>query len=199
MGKLIVIEGMDGVGTTTQTRLLAGYLQSLSYKVMASAEPTKGGIGQEIRKLLKNKHEKSSDFLVALSLCFAADRMLHVHDEIKPGLIENDFVILDRYVLSSLVYQGLHVPTSFVKDINQYALKPDMTIILDLDPDLALERIGLRAGEKDFYETPAYLKQLRQRYLHFQKDDTTAVLVDARGSVEQVQSHIQHIVNQKFL
>ncbi len=199
-GKLIVLEGMDGAGTTTQSRLLVSHLESLGLSVVQSAEPTASALGLECRRMLAMPIESEQNLLVSLALCFAADRMQHVHGTIIPALKSKDFVILDRYVLSSLVYQGLHLPTSFVKEINRYAVKPDITIVLDIDAKLAAERLGARASQQDFYEAPSLLTKMRSRYLHFAEDDPAhTVLVDAQGSVEQVRSHIIHVLEERFL
>lgn len=199
-GKLIVIEGMDGAGTTTQTKMLHDHLGSLGLKVTNSAEPTRSPLGLEIRRLLAQSIEKNSDLLTSLALCFAADRMQHVASVIKPGLKTNDYVLLDRYVLSSMVYQGIHLPTAFVKEINRFAIKPDLTIILDLDINLAFKRLQLRLTTKDIYETPSMLEKIRARYLHFAKDDpANTVLIDASGTVDQVHSHLKNILNERFL
>lgn len=198
-GKLIVLEGMDGSGTTTQSQFLTKELMARGFKVLESAEPTRSAIGQEIRRLLSLPIEKEQNLLIALALCFAADRMQHIHETIAPGLLTHDFVILDRYILSSLVYQGLHLPTSFVKEINAYALKPDLTLILDLDPKLAHERLSSRVRAKDFYETPDLLKKLRSRYLQLAKNEPRHMVIDATGTVEQVQSHLFNIVKEELL
>lgn len=198
-GKLIVIEGMDGVGTTTQAKMLAQHLTKLGFRVASSAEPTTSGLGQEIRRMLKNS-TNTSDLLTSLALCFAADRMQHIHDTIKPGLKDGDFVVLDRYVLSSLVYQGLHVPTAFVQQINQFALQPDITIILDLDAQEAFKRLSSRVGAKDFYETPKMLEKIRARYIRlYEQDPSRKVLVNAQGSIEQVHAHLCHVVETPFI
>ncbi len=200
MGKLIIIEGMDGAGTTTQTKLLAQNLRARGLKVLTSAEPTNSSIGLEARKLLASSIENEPNLLTTLALCFAADRMHHVHHTLGPALKSHDFVIVDRYVLSSLVYQGLHLPTSFVKEINRYALVPHLTIVMDIDAKIAFERLSARSGKKDFYESGPMLEKIRARYVHFaQSESPNLVLVDASGSVEQVNSHLMHVINNKFL
>lgn len=200
LGKLVVIEGMDGSGTTTQAKLLATHLSKLGYAVKTSAEPTDSAIGQEARRLLAMPIEKDQHLLVSLALCFAADRMQHVHNLLVPSLKTMDFVILDRYVLSSLVYQGLHLPTAFVREINQFALKPDLTIVLDLDAKVAFDRLTKRVTTKDFYEELSMLEKIRKRYLHFAKDaPNTTVLIDANDEVGHVESHLRHVIEDKFL
>ena len=121
-----------------------------------------------------------------------------MHHTLVPGLKTHDFVIVDRYVLSSLVYQGIHLPTSFVKEINRYALVPDLTIVMDIDAKIAFERLSGRSGKKDFYESAVMLEKIRGRYLHFAAAATDTVLVDASGSIEQVHSHLLHIINNKY-
>lgn len=197
MGKFLVIEGMDGAGTTTQTKMLKDYLEKSGRTVIASAEPTKSIIGQEIRKLLAKPIESEQNLLTSLALCFAADRMQHVHEVINPGLASHDFVILDRYTMSSYVYQGIHMPTEFVAQINHYAPKPDLTIVCDIDANLAHERLSARKTSKDFYEKLPLLERIRNRYLHFAKiSPSPCVVVDASDSVSQVHSHIVHVINE---
>lgn len=196
--KFIVVEGMDGTGSTTQTRMLASHLTTLGYRVTTSFEPTKSVVGQEIRGLLKYSGHKSKEFLVNLALCFAADRMQHAREVILPALLEHDFVILDRYVLSSLVYQGMDLPTSFVKAINQYAPTPHVTVVLDLDVDEALNRIRGRSMQKDFYETKPMLEKIRERYRHFAQKEPHTVLVDADGDAGQVHQRIFQITSRNL-
>jgi dTMP kinase len=198
-GRLVVIEGMDGAGTTTQAKKLIAHLISMGHKALLSSEPTSSAIGQEIRKMLAMPLEHEPHLLTSLALCFAADRMHHIHHVIAPGLKNSDFVILDRYVLSSLVYQGLHLPTAFIKEINRFALKPDLTIVLDLEVRLAHERLRLRVNPKDFYESPSLLTKIRSRYLHFvEEEPANTVLVDAQGNIDEVHTHIAYILNDKF-
>lgn len=199
MGKLIVIEGMDGAGTTTQSKLLADYLQELGHPTIKTAEPTKSVFGQEIRKWLASPIEKEPYLLTMLALAFAADRMHHVHHTLAPALKENDYVIVDRYVLSSLVYQGLHLPSAFVKEINRFALIPDMTLVLDISAKAALGRLAYRKGTKDFYENGTLLEKIRGRYAHFaEQDKEQYTLIDASGTIESVHQHIINVMQQKF-
>jgi len=200
VGKLIIIEGMDGSGTTTQTKMLANYLSALGLKVSSSAEPTDSPIGQEIRKWLKEPIEKEPHLLTMLALCFAADRMHHVNFCLAPALKTHDFVLVDRYVMSSMVYQGLHLPASFVAEINKFALKPDLTLLLDVSPRIAYERIIIRQGPKDFYESEPMLNKLRQRYLHCaQLDPKNTALIDSSASPEQVHNHVVSIISHRYL
>ncbi|MCA9507677.1 MAG: dTMP kinase [Myxococcales bacterium] len=199
MAKLIVVEGMDGAGTTTQTKLLVDYLNHQGMKVLSSAEPTKSSLGLAARKFLASPIENEPHLLTALALCFAADRMQHIYDVLEPALKTHDFIVLDRYVLSSLVYQGLHLPTTFVKEINRYALVPHLTIVLDVNARVAFERLSGRNGKKDFYESADLLEKIKARYIHFAgQDPAHTVLVDASGDISQVHSHIVHLFKSKY-
>lgn len=199
MGKLIVIEGMDGTGTTTQSNLLVEYLKDLGLKAMRSAEPSSSPFGQEIRKWLSEPIENEPNLLTMLALAFAADRMHHVHHTLAPALKNYDFVIVDRYVLSSLVYQGLHLPNSFIVEINRFALVPDATLVLDVSAKTALERLGKREGNKEFYESRPMLEKIRSRYVHFvNQDPENYILIDASLSVEQVHQQILKVIRERF-
>jgi dTMP kinase len=199
MGKLIIIEGMDGSGTTTQTKMLANYLMGLGYKVLSTAEPTNSSIGQEIRKWLKEPLEKEPHLLTMLALCFAADRMHHINFVIAPALKTHDFILVDRYVMSSMVYQGLHLPANFVSEINKFALKPDLTLLLDTPAHIAYERIASRQGPKDFYETVPMLNRLRERYVHFvQLEAKNTALIDGSASPNEVHNHVVSVISNKL-
>lgn len=189
-GKFIVLDGIDGSGTSTQIKLLSDFLQEKGLKVKLSHEPTSFAIGQEIRKILSSNTPNDELEYARLALMFAADRMDHVCKVIKPALENYDFVILDRYVLSSLVYQGLSMPLSWVEEINHYAIKPDLTIVMDLNPEDALKRLEKRASTKDFFEEINFLKKLSQRYLDLAHKDASCVILESSGTINDVHSKI---------
>ena len=128
----IVLDGIDGSGTSTHSKLLFGFLELFNLKVYLTQEPSSNEIGLLIRKYLKNKDiPPSTD-----ALMFAADRDLHYRNEIKPKLDQGYIVISDRYVESSLIYQSLQsqeISLEWVKVLNKFATPPDLTIILDID------------------------------------------------------------------
>lgn len=197
-GKLIAIEGMDGAGTTTQTKLLAEFLENLGFSVLSSREPTASPLGKEARRFLAMPIENNPYLLTALALCFAADRMEHIHSELLPALSNHDFVLLDRYVMSSWVYQGLHLETAWVKEINRFHRPADLTIVVDVDTDKALSRVEKRAGHKEFFETHSIQQKIRTRYRQFAETTPSCVLIDAHGSIEEVFSQIIEIIRGKF-
>ncbi|NOZ02250.1 MAG: dTMP kinase, partial [Deltaproteobacteria bacterium] len=101
---------------------------------------------------------------VALALLFAADRLDHVACEIKPHLTNGGTVICDRYVLSYLAYQGMDAPREWVERINSFAPRPDLTIYLDCEPEVAFGRINSRSDAKEIFETPRTLQRVALAY-----------------------------------
>ena len=152
-GSFIVIEGIDGCGSTTQAQLLFDYFSSLNKKIYLTNEPSKSVVGEMTRQLLQDrKNETKNLFSQALALSFAADRLLHLLDEIIPKLKEGFSIICDRYVLSSLVYNSMECEEKWIRELNKYALKADCTFLLDVSADIAFDRINKRGSSKDFFE-----------------------------------------------
>lgn len=160
-GVFIAFEGIDGAGTTTQARLLARVLETNQIPVHLTAEPSQGAIGQFLRQALQDATlDPRTD-----ALLFAADRVEHTYKEILPAVHDNRVVISDRYVLSTICYQAASgkVDPAWIRAINQAAIEPDLTIILDCDPRVSLARITRRGpGEK--FETAEYLEAVRASY-----------------------------------
>lgn len=136
----IVIEGLDGSGKTTISKLLYDYLTKKNYKVLLTSEPTDGPIGRIIKKYLaKSKHKRDH---ILEALLFAADRRWHVKEIILPALNKYDYIISDRYVYSSYAYQQSNVtPLKWLIEINKDVPKPDIIIFLDVSPDECLRRL----------------------------------------------------------
>jgi dTMP kinase len=191
-GRFIVIEGMDGAGTTTQTRLLRSHFEKMGRRVHATSEPTSQAVGRVIRTLLSG-HVESKHLMATLALLFAADRLIHFDDEIGPKLVDGVDVICDRYVLSSLVYQGLDLPSQWVASLNQFAPAPDLTIILDTPADVALSRRESRGGEQEIFEKAQLQENIRRRYLKLSEQPSMA-LVDGQGELETVSHRILDLV-----
>ncbi len=165
-GRFIVVEGLDGAGTTTQTAALARVLRSAGHRVITTNEPTAGPIGTLIRQGLTRRLRLASGAPMTaetLALLFAADRVDHLANEIVPALDAGTHVISDRYLLSSLAYQGVDVGMPWVSDINRHARTPDITLFLSIDVKAATRRRASRGGRPDLFEnTPMQLKTARQ-------------------------------------
>lgn len=192
-GLFIVFEGIDGAGTTTQTRLLAKRLEALGRRVLTTAEPSNGPVGSLVRQVLKGRivgaPSSTSPFdRRALALLFAADRIDHVACEIAPS-IENGFdVISDRYVLSSLAYQGIDAPREWVATINRFAPIPDITFFLKLSPQIAWERIRRSRPDRDIFEALEILDRVEASYEEalFAYEAARVEVIDGSLPVDQV-------------
>jgi dTMP kinase len=188
----IVLDGIDGSGTTTHSNLLKGFLETREFKVHLTQEPSNSEIGLLVRKYLKDKAIPP----ITDALLFAADRSLHYLGEIKQKLEQGYIVISDRYIESSIVYQSLQsdlVSIKWVKTINKFVAQPDLTIILDIDPKTALARKTQQELEK-FEDTP-FLDKVRALYLKRAKIQKYAV-VNSDDIIEFVQDTIQQLVLQ---
>jgi dTMP kinase len=161
-GIFIVIEGLDGSGKTTQAGLLAKKL-SKKYNILLTAEPSRGKIGTFIRQgcLYEEKRLPTE----AEALLFAADRIEHMQKEVKPALDEGKLVICDRYIFSSLAYQGsTGLSLDWIETINARALQPDFSLFIDVDPERVLERLQRKKSVMETLETQ---RKVREVYLRF--------------------------------
>ena len=190
----IVIDGVDGCGSTTHSRLLAGFLENEKLKVYLTQEPSKNEIGVLLRKFLKdNEIPPTTD-----ALMFAADRDLHYHNEIKKKLDDGYIVISDRYLESSIIYQSVQsdeISVDWVEELNKFVGQPDITIILDIDPRISLARKTDEILEK-FEDTP-FLDKVRKLYLRRAKE-LGYYIVNSDDIIEFVQEKIQKIVIDKL-
>lgn len=187
-GKLIVIEGIDGTGKSTQSRLLAEYLRSQDHEVIESHEPTDGPWGRKLRESATTGRLSAGDELEY----FLRDRKQHVEELILPTVQRDGIVILDRYYFSSMAYQGYRGidPTEIRARNEEFAPRPDHLIILDLPVETALERIGTRDGCTNEFEKKEALQFCRDLFLGL-ADEPYAHVIDASLSIGDVQARIR--------
>jgi dTMP kinase len=162
-GIFIVIEGLDGSGKTTQAVLLAKKLES-THKVLLTAEPSRGKIGTFIREgcLYEDKRLPTE----AEALLFAADRIEHMQKELKPALEEGKLIICDRYVYSSLAYQGsAGLSLDWIKTINARALQPDFSVFIDVPAERVLERLKRKKSVMETLETQQKVREVYLKYV----------------------------------
>ena len=161
-GVFICIEGLDASGKTTQARRLVENLQKMGFDVVYTAEPTYSEIGKYIRRyVLKRKKRVPS---VVEALLFALDRVNHVEKRIKPALRDGKIVVSDRYVFSSLAYQGAAgLDLRWIEEINKFALLPDLAIYIDVPPEVVARRI--RKRWKSVMETLQNQQRVRDIYM----------------------------------
>lgn len=201
-GYFVTLEGGEGSGKSTQLKLLEDYLDKGGYDVIYTREPGGTPISEEIRKiLLGGKNVEMSDETEAL--LFAAARAQHIKEKILPAIAEGKTVVCDRYVHSSLVYQGYARGLSeFVEKVNSYALEncmPDVTIFLDITPERAFARKGgadaddrLEQSGIDFHRRvyDGYVRMAEKFPDHF-------VRVNADRGIDEVFAEILDTLRQK--
>ena len=162
LDRFIVFEGIDGAGTTTQLNRLLKFCSDNKIKAIGTQEPTSSPIGLLIRDFLSKKEEFAEETIIRL---FASDRCQHIYG--KNGIIENlekdFFVFSDRYLFSSLAYQGFEDKKVF-KENEDFPL-PSVLFFLDIEPSKALMRIEKRGSEKEIYENINFLTKVRENYL----------------------------------
>lgn len=210
-GKLIVFEGGDGVGKTTQLERLAAWLPSSGLlapgqSVICTREPGDSQLGQALRQLLLQDDwcEESLDAMAEL-LLYAADRAQHVARLLRPQLAMGQIVLCDRYVDSTLAYQGYGrgLPLDQVHQINQIAsqgLQADLTLWLDLDPQVCGDRSRQRS-DLDRMEASgeSFCNRLHQGFRAIAAAEPGRLTrIDASGSADQVAERIQTVVRQTW-
>ena len=204
-GRFLVIEGLDGAGTTTQTAELGRRLAARGLPVVTTAEPSGGPVGAMIRAILSRRLQgglgRSFD-RAALALLFAADRLDHVASEIVPELAAGRWVLCDRYLLSSLAYQTLDLPSAFVEAVNQRAPKPDLTLFLDVPPKVALGRRRAQRPEPEIFEELPTQRRVAANYRKAIAEARSAgpiAVVDGTGSPAAVADDLERQIVQRFL
>ncbi len=173
----IVIEGIDGSGTTTHASLLARYLAGQGRSAHSTQEPSSGPIGSLIRLALRRRIGSAisdGSFApldeVTMALAFAADRADHLHNEVLPALAAGQTVVSDRYYLSSLAYQSAGADYAWLRAVNAHFRRPDLTVFLDLSPEASARRMEADARGGDLYESVERLAQVRAGYLRAVED-----------------------------
>jgi len=165
----LVVEGLDGAGTTTQARRLAEALRAAGRRVHLTFEPSSGPVGALIRQVLTRRVSGGGDEAFdpdALALLFAADRRDHWASEVGPRLARGVDVVSDRYTLSSLAYQSLTAGSvAWVEALNARAPAPDLTLFLQVRPAVAVARRQAETGGGELFEVPAFQRRVARSYL----------------------------------
>jgi dTMP kinase len=191
-GALIVIEGIDGSGSTTQSNMLVAWLQRIGVPAAFTSEPSKGPIGTTLRLHLGKQIDLGGPQAEALT--FAADRMDHVVSEIEPALANGTTVVADRYYLSSLAYQALSCDLAWLREINRFAYRPDLTVFLAVPVDVGVARFSTRATRERFEEDREELARIAGMYeaaiAALRADGEDVQVVDGTRSPGEVHAEI---------
>lgn len=199
-GVFITFEGTDGCGKTTQIELLNGYLISKGVKTLLTREPGSGTVGSKIRDLLLHHNGEISPNCE--SFLFLADRAQHVDCMIKPALNEGKIVLCDRYTDSTAAYQGYGRGLDldrikYLNDIAVNGVKPDLTIVFDIEAETALARIG---KNKDRMEAAGieFFNRVRTGFLKIaEKEPDRVKVINASGEIECIHKKVVELV-QKY-
>jgi dTMP kinase len=200
-GRFVVLEGIDGSGTTTQVARLADRLRTARVQVRATHEPSDGPVGTLVRQVLTGRiivPGGRAPGWATMALLFAADRMDHVESEIEPFVSAGGVIVSDRYDASSLAYQSVSSGTEardaveWIRSLNRYVRRPDLTIVLDLQPEEAAERRLLRGEAAQLYEQNEVQRALSVFYRdltrHMPQD--RIVVIDGSGSIDEVHARV---------
>lgn len=210
-GYFITFEGGEGTGKSTQIKLLEEYLKGKGKDVIATKEPGGTEVGLEIRKLLVCGDKDKFD-AVAEALLYFADRHIHLSKKIWPAMDEGKIVLSDRFADSTFAYQywgyNKRVSKETLQQLYQIAVgdfKPDLTIILDIDPKIGLERSFNKAKTMEVKELRfegrefEFHQNLRKGFLEIAKDEPNrCVVLDANKTIEELHKDIVNVVNQKL-
>ena len=203
-GRFITLEGGEGAGKSTQIQVIKDYLLTRGNDVVVTREPGGTSEGQEIRNLLvsgdKDKWSPLSETLLIL-----ADRAAHLERIIRPALAEGKYVVCDRFFDSTKAYQGVAggLGLDVIHNLQQPVLGktlPDVTLLLDIDPEKGLRRAQERGGELRFEsKTLAYHRTLRNAFLDFAAQEPDRIFViDADRDVEAVSADILAVLDERL-
>jgi len=198
VGLLITVEGVEGSGKTTQCRLLAEWLRGQGHRVRETSEPDGSPIGGAIRAIFEQDGLALTPLTEAL--LFTAARQQHVAQVITPALNAGDIVVSDRYADATLAYQGYGrgLDLQTIRELNALAtggVLPDLTLLLDLDPGVGLERLGGRARDAFERLNLAFHRKVRQGYLELAREEKNRIVVlDAGQLADRLQGEIRKAV-----
>lgn len=197
MSLFITFEGADGCGKTTQIELLNKYLQEKGFKTLVTREPGAKGLGEKLREILLNYDGEVSPNCE--SFLFLADRAQHVDCVIKPALKDGVIVLCDRHTDSTVAYQGYgrQLDIEQIKKLNEIAvngLKPDLTIVFDIDIETSMQRVG---KTKDRMESAGmdFFNRVRNGYLAIAKEEPNRVkVINSADTIERIHNQVVELV-----
>ncbi|MEA3507044.1 MAG: dTMP kinase [Elusimicrobiota bacterium] len=201
-GKFITLEGPEGSGKSTQARLLAGYITGFGREVVCTREPGGVSISEQLREILLDT--ESTIYPTAELLLYAAGRAQHTQEKIFPALKESKFVICERFTHASIAYQGYGrgLDRELIDKLNDIAaggLKPDLTVILDIDVETGLKRARDSSGKLDRLESEnvSFHKKVREGYLELAGENPDIEVVSSLGTRDKIKEGIIEILKRR--
>ncbi len=212
-GYFIVFEGTDGSGLSTQAPLLRDRLRGAGRAAYLTKEPSEGPAGAMIRLALTARlgyaphtsHAPGAETPAegwqplgdeVLALLYAADRLDHLRQDIAPRLARGVDVVCDRYRLSSLAYQSLGADLAWLTTLNSKARAPDLTLFLDVPPEICRARMAVRQGAVELYEQESKIRRIRAHYLRLiaaaRAAGESVAVVDGQGAPAEVAARVWH-------
>lgn len=191
----IAFEGLDGSGSSTQSRLLTERLEANGHAALLTKEPTgKSPIGKLIREVLQHKWECSPE---GLQLLFCADRAEHLKTEIEPAIKNGQIVVTDRYFFSTIAYGALAVnDVDWLKNLNEKFRVPDITFLFKLDPKICIERIKGRGSDFELFEHHEKLQVIWQNYEKIASSYENIHIIDAEKNIDEISEEIWSFVRE---
>ena len=194
----VVLEGIDGSGTTTQTERLVQHLRQRGRRAEATREPSSGPVGRLLREALHGGHaprpgEPMSGHTMAL--LFAADRLDHLQREIQPWLAAGVDVVSDRYLLSSLAYQAQEADRAWVAELARGVRPPDLTLLLDVEMEVAARRRADAGRPLERYDADSIQAQVARNYRELAAAHQNVQVLDGSGDVETVARAVARAVD----
>lgn len=200
MSLFITFEGADGCGKTTQIELLNKYLQAKGFKTLVTREPGAKGLGEKLREILLNYDGEVSPNCE--SFLFLADRAQHVDCIIKPALKDGVIVLCDRHTDSTVAYQGYGrlLDIEQIKKLNEIAvngLKPDLTIVFDIDIETSMQRVGKTKDRMESAGTD-FFNRVRNGYLAIAKEESNRVkVINSADAIENIHKQVIELVDKQ--
>ena len=203
-GLFLTLEGAEGVGKSTNIGFITQYLEQRGIEYVLTREPGGTQLAERIRDLLLAVHEEPMSGLTELLLVFAA-RAQHLDKIIEPALATGKWVVCDRFTDATFAYQGAGRGLSMetidqLQSMVQGDLRPDLTIILDLDPEIGMQRASNR-GELDRFEREqqSFFRHVRQGYLDIaQAEPDRCTVIDASKALEDVKRNLLTVIEQRL-
>ena len=193
-----VFDGVDGSGKSTQVALLKDFLRQRA-EVVTCKDPGSTALGEALRSILLDKDAVPIDIRTEMML-FSTARTQLIQEVVRPALARGAFVVLDRFVMSTIVYQGHAgmLNPDDIRTVNRFAtngLTPNHTFVFDVPVKIAMQRIG---SSQDRMESrgDAYFEAVRKGFLHEQNHSQQTTLIDGTEAVEKIQTQIQTVVEQ---